>query len=129
MKNIFNYLFYKLYQATLKGSLNDIAEYAASMYFGTLIALNFFVIVGFMAKLKLITFFFSNKYQVGLLVFICIIISAIYFLSNKRYKAIFEKYSQESKKDRIMGNTVVAIYVAISFLSIFVVAFFKSGKL
>lgn len=129
MKNIFNYLFYKLYSAHKKGSMNDIAEFAAAINFGLLIAINFFVVFGFLAKLNVIPFFYSNKYQAGFAVIACIILSIMYFLLNKRYKTIFEIYSQESKKDKLRGNIIVVSYVIVSFLSIFAVAFFRSGKL
>ena len=122
---MFHYLYYKLYQATLKGSLNDIAEYASSIYFGGLITLNIFVILGFLAKLKLMSFPFSNKYEVGISMVICIVFSLIYFLYKKRYKKIVEKYLKEDRKKRVRGNIIVSVYVVISFLSIFAVAFFR----
>ena len=122
---MFHYLYYKLYQATLKGSLNDIAEYASSIYFGGLITLNIFVILGFLAKLKLMSFPFSNKYEVGISMVICIVFSLIYFLYKKRYKKIVEKYLKEDRKKRVRGNIIVSVYVVISFLAIFAVAFFR----
>ncbi len=109
--------------------MNDIAEFAAAINFGLLIAINFFVVFGFLAKLNVIPFFYSNKYQAGFAVIACIILSIMYFLLNKRYKTIFEIYSQESKKDKLRGNIIVVSYVIVSFLSIFAVAFFRSGKL
>jgi hypothetical protein len=114
-----------LYQATLKGSLNDIAEYTSSIYFGALISLNIFVIVGFLGKLELMSFPFSNKYEVGILMVICILFSLIYFLYKKRYKIIAEKYLKEDRKKRVRGNIIVSVYVVISFLAIFAVAFFR----
>ncbi len=122
---MFHYLYYKLYQATLKGSLNDIAEYTSSIYFGALISLNIFVIVGFLGKLELMSFPFSNKYEVGILMVICILFSLIYFLYKKRYKIIAEKYLKEDRKKRVRGNIIVSVYVVISFLAIFAVAFFR----
>lgn len=125
---MFHYLYYKLYQATSKGSLYDIAAFAASVYFGGLIAVNIFVITGFLAKLDLLPFY-TNKYQAGLSAVICIVLSCIYFLYNKKHEYILKKYSQEDNRTRIKGNIIVSIYVAISFLSIFAVGLFKSGKL
>jgi len=125
---MFHYLYYKLYQATLKGSLSDIAEFAASIYFGGLIAANIFVIGGFLAKLNLVSFY-TSKQQAGLSAIICIVLSCIYFLYNKKYESIVYKYSQEDNRTRIKGNIIVSLYVAISFLLIFAVGLFKSGKL
>ncbi|WP_277633342.1 hypothetical protein [Avrilella dinanensis] len=124
---MFHYLYYKLYQASLKSSLNDMPMFMTAVSFGGLIALNIFVIVGFLAKLDLLPFY-SNKHQAGLSVVACIILTTFYF-NKKRIELILKKYSQESNRKRIKGNIIVSLYVAISFLSIFAVAFFRPGKL
>lgn len=123
---MFHYLYYKLYQASLKSSLNDMPMFMTAVSFGGLIALNIFVIVGFLAKLDLLPFY-TNKHQAGLSVVACIILTTFYF-NKKRIELILKKYSQESNRKRIKGNIIVSLYVAISFLSIFAVAFFKPGK-
>ena len=123
---MFDYLYYKLYQASLKSSLNDMPMFMTAVSFGGLIALNIFVIVGFLAKLDLLPFY-TNKHQAGLSVVACIILTTFYF-NKKRIELILKKYSQESNRKRIKGNIIVSLYVAISFLSIFAVAFFRPGK-
>jgi len=123
---MFHYLYYKLYQASLKSSLNDMPMFMTAVSFGGLIALNIFVIVGFLAKLDLLPFY-TNKHQAGLSVVACIILTTFYF-NKKRIELILKKYSQESNRKRIKGNIIVSLYVAISFLSIFAVAFFRPGK-
>lgn len=123
---MFHYLYYKLYQASLKSSLNDMPMFMTAVSFGGLIALNIFVIVGFLAKLDLLPFY-SNKHQAGLSVVACIILTTFYF-NKKRIELILKKYSQVSNRKRIKGNIIVSLYVAISFLSIFAVAFFRPGK-
>lgn len=55
-------------------------------------------------------------------------VAYIYYNKN-RTDALIEKYIKESNSKRIKGNIIVSIYVAISFLSIFAVAFFRPGKL
>jgi|SRR5690554_4028050 len=124
---MFHYLYYKLYQASPKSSLNDMPRFMTAVSFGGLIAVNIFVIAGFLAKLDLLPFY-TNKHQAGLSVVTCIILTTFYFHS-KRTESILKKYSQESNRERIKGNIIVSIYVAISFLSIFAVAFFRLGKL
>lgn len=124
-----HYLYYKLYQASLKGSLSDIAKYAASIYFGGLIASNIFVILAFLKKSGVLSFFYTNKYQAAFSAIICIIVSCIYFLHNKRYRIIIDKYSREGNKSRVVGNVIISIYVAVSFLLIFAAGLYKSGKL
>ena len=126
---MFNYLYYKLYRAAKQSSLHDTAEFTATIFLGGLIGANLFVINGFLAKVNMMPFLFSNKYQAGFFGFTCIVLTGIYYLGKKRYRLILKKYSQESDNKRIRGNIIVAVYVAISFLLIFAVAFFKPGKL
>jgi len=125
---IIDYLYYKLYQASLKSSLRDIPEFMTAVSFGGLLSANLLVISAFLAKLDLLPFLFSNKAQAGGFAFITIVFTMIYY-RKERYKAIIVKYSQENNKDRIRGNIIVSVYVALSFLLIFAVAFFKPGKL
>lgn len=124
---MFHYLYYKLYQASLKSSLNDIPKFMTDISFGVLVAMNIFVIVGFLAKINLFPFY-NNEHQAGLSVVICIILTVLYF-NNNRIESILKKYSQESNRKRIWGNIIVFTYVALSFLSIFAVGLFKSGKI
>ncbi len=126
---MFNYLYYKLYRAALKSSLRGTPEFVASVFVGGIISANILVISAFLAKLDVLPFIFSDKNQGGLFGFICIVLTCIYFLTKKRYKLIIKKYSQENDKERVRGNIIVAIYVALSFLLIFAVAFFRPGKL
>lgn len=123
-----NYLYYKLFQASLKSSLKDIPEFMTSISFGGLISVNILVVNALLSKLDIFPFLFSGKIQVGIFVLVTILFPIIFY-NKKRFKTVQKKYSQENNKERIKGNIIVAIYVAISFLSIFAVAFFKPGKL
>lgn len=123
-----NYLYYKLYQASLKSSLRDIPDFMTAVSFGGLISANILVISAFLAKIDLMPFLFSSKEQAGGFAFVAIVLTMLYY-RKERYRPIIKKYSQENDKERIQGNVIVAIYVAFSFLSIFAVAFFRPGKL
>jgi hypothetical protein len=125
---MFNYLYYKLFQAALKSSLKSIPNIAASAWFGGLIGINIMVINAFLAKIHIGHFLFTNPKLGGLLVAILIALPIMYYSKNKR-ESIIEKYSQESEKERKKGNAIVAAYVALSFLLIFAVPFFRPGKL
>jgi len=98
-----DYLFYKLYRAHEKGSLYDIAEYAAIINFGLLIWLNIFAINGFLTKLNLIPFFYSNGYQAGLAVAVFILISCFYFFHKKRWKNIVINILLNLKSKGLLG--------------------------
>lgn len=124
-----DYLYYKIYKAHLKGSLNDIAEWAAAMSIGGLLGVNILVITSFLRKVNLLPFFFTGKRQVVILM-VCSIVGTVFlFLYKKKYRQIIAKYEQESENERKKGNLVVWLYVIISFLLIFAVAFYRPGKI
>lgn len=125
---MFNYLYYKLYQASLKSSLRDIPEFLAPVFLGGLISANTLVLNAFLAKLDLVPFLFANRAQGGIFALVVIVLTMLYYRKG-RYQPILKKYSQESDKARIRGNAIVAIYVGVSFLLIFAAAFFRPGKI
>ncbi len=123
-----NYLYYKLYQASLRSSLHDIPEFMAPVFLGGLISANIFVVSGLLAKLEVLPFPYTSSIQAGASAILAIALLMIYY-RKQRYEPILNKYGQESKQERIRGNVIVSIYVAISYLSIFALAFYKPGKL
>jgi len=125
---MFDYLYYKLYRTVLKSSLKDIPQYIASIYFGGLISANIMIINAFLAKIDIGHFLFTDPKQGAWFTLVLIVLAMLYFRKNKR-TAILDKYSQERDKERKRGNAIVAVYVALSFLLIFAVAFFRRGKL
>lgn len=124
---MFNYLYYKLYQAALMSSLKSIPNIAAAAWFGGLIGINIIIINAFLAKINIGHFLFKNAKLGGLIIALLIAIILLYYRKEKR-ELIIENYSQESDKERKNGNAIVAIYVGVSFLLIFAVAFFRPGK-
>jgi uncharacterized membrane protein len=129
MLKILNYLYYKFYRATLVGSLNDIAEFAAMIYLSTLFFLNLLVIGGLLRKVDLLPVFFTGKKQVVIFMVCLFLISYFLFLKGKKYKKIIAEYEQESESQRKRGNLIVWLYVIISLAMVFVGAFYKPGKL
>jgi len=125
---MFHYLYYKLYQASLKSSLKDIPEFMTAVSFGGLININIMVLHILLSKFNITSYMFSNSTEVGVFALISIALSMLYY-NKKRIKLILEKYSQESNKQRIRGNLFVAVYVGISFLLVFLVPLFKPGEL
>lgn len=125
---ILDYLYYKLHQATLKGSLKDVVTIAVASYIGCLAAANLLVLNAFLSKTINIPFLFSNKTLAGVFCLGLIVVTKIYY-NETRIENVLKKHSNESKKQKIKGNIFVSLYVAVSFLLIFVVAFFKPGQL
>lgn len=122
-----DYLYYKLYVASLHSSLRDIAQFVAPVYFGGVVSANVLVLNGFLAKANILPFLFSNSKQGAGFALVMIIVAFIYF--RKKHEHIIEKYSHETNRERVKGNIIVSIYVALSFLLIFAVAFFRPEKL
>ena len=125
---MFHYLYYKLYQASLRSSLYEIPRIMTAVSFGVLVDLNVLVISAFLAKIDVLPFLFSSPIQGSFFAIGSIILTGLYFY-KKRIELILNKYSQENNRARIKGNIIVSIYVAISFLAVIVVAFFRPGKL
>lgn len=117
-----DYLYYKLYQASLKSSLSDIPELMAPAFMGGLISVNMLVLNGLLLKLGLVKFMlFDEKQQAVGFVLVLIIIIMIYYRS--RYEFVIKKYSNENKHKQKYGNIIIGFYIVISFFSIFLIAF------
>jgi hypothetical protein len=125
---MFNYLYYKLYQASLKSSLKDVPHILASVYFGGLLSINILVIYIFLVKINFVPFFLTDKKQGGMFTALMIILTMLYYGKTKR-TTLIDKYSSENNTERKSGNAIVTIYVVVSFILIFAVAFFRPGKL
>ena len=123
-----HYLYYKLYRANRVGLLSDIAGIAASMQIAALLGTNIMQVNALLAKLDLVPFLFRSKSQVGLFIVMVMALLILYF-RGERHDLIVKKYIQEDPSDRKKGNVIVWIYVGLTFISIFVIAFYKPGKL
>ncbi len=122
-----DYLYYKLYRASLMSSLKDIPHILASLYFGGLISINILVLYLFLVKLNILPSLFTDAKQGGFLTALMISFAIIYYRKDRR-DIVLHKYLQESEKERKKGNVIVAIYITISILLTFVVAFYNSGN-
>ena len=126
---LINYLYYKIYKANLKGSLNDIAPTAAMLHTCLVISLNLFVLVCFLRKVGLLPFFFRKQQDVIVSLVSLFVAGYFYFLHRKRYTVIIENYENENESERKRGNRIIWIYIILSFLMLFEVAFYKPGIL
>lgn len=125
---VIDYIYYKFFQAALKSSVKDIPHVAASAWLGGIIAANIFVVVGFLAKITETSLIFSSPQQGGWMAAVLIVIAFLYYGKDRRDMAL-KKYSEETNRQRVKGNVIVSVYVGLSFLLIFAVAFFKPGYL
>jgi hypothetical protein len=83
---ILDYLYYKIYRATLIGSAKDIAEFVAPLYLAGLISLNLLVLGAFLRKINLLPIFFQSKKQVIIFMICLFAISITLFLYKKDIK-------------------------------------------
>ena len=123
-----NYLYYKLYKSYSKKNLGSIPEFLSAGVLTCLLFLNIFTINAFLAKINFIPFLISSAVQGGMYIIIFLLIILYIFRKNKRDN-VLKIYSQESKRESIRGNIFVIIYVVLTILMVYVVAFFRPGYL
>lgn len=101
MVKCFNYLYFKLYIATLRGSLNDTAPFASTVCLGGLVAINLISAGVILSKLTVVPFFLSSKYEAGILADLCILIFA-FILKRVTIKklSVIIKENQQRKNQR-----------------------------
>ncbi len=125
---ILDYLYYKLYHASLKSSLKDIPEFFAVIYLGGLLCVNLLILNAFLTKIHIGHFLFTNSKLGGGLCILIIVLLGFYYRKQKR-ETVLQRYASETNKQRIRGNVIVSIYILLSFVLIFVVAFWRVGVL
>ena len=123
-----NYLYYKMYCFILKSRLKDAPAIGVSIYMGFLISLNLFEINTLLAKLDVFPVIIPNAKIAGISTLLVMIIFKLYY-SKKRYKLIFDKYSQESKRKKLVTNIIVILYAIFTCSSSILLALYKPGYL
>lgn len=124
----FDYVYYKLYKASLKSTMNTMPHAYTVMVMGLVVALNILTINALLAKFDIAKFLFQDAVFSGGLVALMVILLGVVYNKNQRDK-ILVRYDNESKTKKRTGSILVFLYVAISFLSIFAIALFRPGKL
>ena len=126
--NALDYLYYKLYRATLVGSLKEVAKWAAVCYFCLLLFLNFMMVLSFLRKIDLIPSFPISKMEWKVLFLTFLVFGYFLFIYKNRFKKIIFRYEQEDEVKRKSGNLRVWIFLLITIVLVFTVPFFKPGK-
>ena len=121
-----DYLFYKLYRASQRSSVPEIAGLLAELIFTICLSFNLLAIITLLKKIKAIDFYPSKNGFIIIAVGIFIVTSLIFFVGS-RYKRIIEKYEGEERKSRLRGNFFVTMYLILSFAFLLGVAFYKPG--
>lgn len=111
-----DYIFYKIYSATKRGALNDIAPFASCVYLGGLIGINLMTVNMMLDKLHIVPLLLPNKYWAGAFSLLCIFLVMFFYLRKGFYKKVIARYEDESPKRRIRGNIFVGVYILVSVL-------------
>jgi NADH:ubiquinone oxidoreductase subunit 5 (subunit L)/multisubunit Na+/H+ antiporter MnhA subunit len=92
-----NYLYYKLYRAAKVSSYKEIAEFTAAIFFGTLLASNIFITIGFFSKLDILPFLFRSKEETAFFCFFCMLFTVFYFFSKSVTKTLSKNILKRQK--------------------------------
>jgi hypothetical protein len=126
---MYNYLFYKAYQAGKRsGNFEDMPILAGIIWVGLCLVLNFFSLYFLLKKWGILSFVLESKYKYIFSFGLVLLLIAYYTIGN-RYKLIIEKYEN---MERLYGKSinpilVVYLYLIMSFLIGTLCAMYKNG--
>ena len=115
------YLYYKIFQILKKVKTNDTPTTNAMLLLSLCHFANIFVFHIFLSQASILSIYFESKAEIYLFTFpLGLIVYLInYFLFYKNRDKICEKYKNESKKQKILGNILLACYFFGSFALVF----------
>lgn len=117
MKNPYYYLFYKISKVINKKNNNEMGVmYALTL----LITINFITIIGKIVDINESNYRNQNNRAI-LFIFIIVLFVSNYFIfiHNNRFKKILKLYINESKRSKLIGNTLVLTYIIVTFVILF----------
>ena len=123
-----DYLYYRIYLVIKKTSLHDIPLFATAVALGGFLGLNFMSLYTLGRKLEIgIPHIFIHKYIGGVVMGVFIIFNYIVYVAKKRSQKVIEKYQDEKQEKKNTGNLILLFYVILTFIFLFLVAFYKPG--
>jgi hypothetical protein len=115
--NAYEYLFYKLYQWSIKVNGKDYYNKASACFMiSTVLIFNIITVLVIMDLLTELGPPNIPKLVGGLFALACWILNYAYFSSGGRYQAIIDRYKNEGSYIAKRGNIIVSIYVIGSFV-------------
>jgi len=113
---ILDFLYYRLYRMFLKTSAKNVAEYVACIWLAALLGLNLIVIIG-STGVNPLNYMYPKVF--GLLILTPLFILFYFrYLRNSRYLKIVERYKNETKRQRIIGNLIMIAYIVATFAAL-----------
>lgn len=117
-----HYFIYRLYKISQKSNFSDLPIYMVSIYLGILVLMNLISVNLFLFKINGIPFMF--KYRLfNLSVMILVILGLYKYITYIGIEKIVLKYSYISKRNEIIGNTLLIGYIVLTFFIVFYVAY------
>jgi hypothetical protein len=115
------FLYYRLWQLFTKIKTNDMPATNAMIFISLCQFFNFSLIYFFLLQYSIINIHFNKRSEVlfytiplGIIVYII-----NYFYLYKNRERLYEKYKNEGKKRKIIGNILLILYVVGSFALVF----------
>lgn len=115
------YLYYKLWQTFKRIPTNDMPATNAMIFLCMCHAANLITIHIILATYSLIPLNFNSKTEIyifSILLFSVITLLDYLFLYRNR-ENLYEKYKDESKRQKLIGNIFLGLYIIISFVLVF----------
>lgn len=136
-KKYFHFIYYKLFEWSKKKWGNDFPQFYAVVAVTTLVCVNILTILGLINYLfpEILRSFLQRNFIKFLFMYIpLLILFSIYFLTQGRYKNIFETYHKDTnlihnKNSEKQLEKFYILYLAITFLCFLIVAVIRVSSL
>jgi hypothetical protein len=111
------YLFYKSYKFQQKIGHSDDPAFFAALTLALSIIIYSIDLIMIVSLLFRVDFpLFNNMLISGILSIIVILFFYFYFVHNKKYLKILDKYESENRSQQILGNIIIIIYFSLAFI-------------
>ena len=110
-----DYLFYKLYRASQRSSVPEIAGLLAELIFTICLSFNLLAVITLLKKIEAIDFYPSKNGFIIIAVGIFIVTSLIFFVGSFSIQTYYRKVRRRGEKIKTRGNFIVTMYVILSF--------------
>jgi len=124
---IYEYLFYRIYMQMQKTLDKRGSASASSLMYSAPLILNILTLNLFIHKyIDVIPMLLNSKISAVIFTAIIMVLNRFYFLRNEKFLAIEERYKDETKTHRIIGELGTIIYYIASFILFGIMAFHQN---
>jgi hypothetical protein len=127
MKMKYFYLYYRIYFLFSRGNEGNNGAVLSSLVLSKSLFFNIMAVGGFMLKFGLIDFFIDSKFESVALIMSIFLINLLIFNRNKNYQKIYDLFSNESRRKKIIGSILILLYGFLSFGLFIISAMYTPG--